>query len=118
MCGFMHETKKQKILIVDDEENNRNLLEALLRAKGYESRSASNGAEALEVASEYNPDLVLLDVMMPGINGFQVAEKLKSNPDTKSIPIIIMTALADRESRIRGLDAGAVESVITQRHLP
>ena len=101
--------KQRKILVVDDDERARRLLESLLQAEGFEALLAANGGEALKLAQQAQPDLILLDVMMPGMNGFEVAEKLKADAHTKSIPIIVVSALEDRDSRIRGLEAGAEE---------
>jgi CheY-like chemotaxis protein len=80
------------ILIIDDEPQNRRLLEALLQPEGYRTQSASNGDEAMALIAECAPDLVLLDIMMPGIDGFEVATRIKSNPATAAIPIIMVTA--------------------------
>jgi diguanylate cyclase (GGDEF)-like protein len=95
------------ILIVDDEIQNRKLLEALLRAEGYGTLTAANGEEALACAVQQAPDLILLDVMMPGIDGNQTSISLKANPFTANIPIIMVTALDDLTSRLTGLKAGA-----------
>jgi len=95
------------ILIVDDEVQNRRLLETLLRPEGYLTNTAANGADALASIAQEPPDLILLDVMMPGIDGYQLAGLLKAAPATSNIPIIMVTALVDRESRLAGLDAGA-----------
>ncbi|MEP7369806.1 MAG: response regulator, partial [Dermatophilaceae bacterium] len=95
------------ILIVDDEAQNRRLLEALLGPEGYRTRAAAGGKEALASIADDPPDLVLLDVMMPGIDGRQVARAIKADPATRNIPIIIVTAQADREARLAALDAGA-----------
>lgn len=97
------------ILIVDDEIQNRKLLEVLLRHEGYLTLSASSGEEALAVVSLCTPDLILLDIMMPGMDGYQVATRLKANPATLHIPIIMVTALIDRSARLAGLNAGAEE---------
>ncbi|MDB4887540.1 MAG: hypothetical protein JWN79_2978 [Gemmatimonadetes bacterium] len=97
------------ILVVDDERRNRQLLEVMLGGEGYEIALASSGAEALTMVTERPPNLILLDVMMPGMNGYEVAASLKVNPRTRHIPIIILTALDDRNSRIHGLGAGAEE---------
>jgi diguanylate cyclase (GGDEF)-like protein len=95
------------ILIVDDQPRNRDLLEALLKPEGYLTVTANNGEEALAMVAETPPDLILLDVMMPGINGYDVAAKLKANPDTRNLPIIMLSALGDRGSKLAGLNAGA-----------
>jgi DNA-binding response OmpR family regulator len=98
---------KAKILIVDDEEKNVKLMEAILRPRGYQIVKAFNGVEALEKVGDESPDLILLDVMMPVMNGFDVCEKLKDDVDTRLIPIVIMTALGEVDDRIRGIEAGA-----------
>ena len=95
------------ILIVDDEPANCRLLEALLRPEGYLTLSASNGAQALMMVARQAPDLILLDVMMPEMDGYQVAALLKADPVSSNIPIIMVTALSDRDTRIAGLKAGA-----------
>ena len=95
------------ILIVDDERRNRELLEIMLKPEGFLLLSAATGEEALAIISRQPPDLILLDVMMPGMDGYEVAGKIKSDPDTKSIPVIMLTALDDRNARMLGLTAGA-----------
>jgi putative two-component system response regulator len=101
---------KSRILIVDDDAHARRLLETLLQQNdGFETASAENGSQALELARSFRPHLILLDLMMPGVTGFEVAEQLKANPDTQSIPIIVVSALEDRDSRLKGLNAGAAE---------
>ena len=95
------------ILIVDDEIRNRKLLEALLRSEGYATMSAASGTDALAAIAQQAPDLVLLDVMMPDMDGFHVARTLKGDASTSHIPIIMLTASADRHSRLAGLESGA-----------
>lgn len=97
------------ILIVDDELKNRKLLTLLLESEGYTTECAESGEEALAMIARAPPDLMLLDVRMPGLDGYQVASSLKSRPATAHIPIIMVTARVDRESRVIGLDAGAEE---------
>jgi diguanylate cyclase (GGDEF)-like protein/PAS domain S-box-containing protein len=97
------------ILIVDDEERNRRLLDVLLRAEGYITQIAANAEDALACIARSAPDLILLDVMMPGMDGYQLATLLKADPATLSIPIIMLTAQVDRSVRISGLKAGAEE---------
>jgi len=99
------------ILIVDDEQIGRDLLEAMLVGQSYNLLFASNGPEALTKAEEAIPDLILLDVMMPGMNGFQVCRSLRANPLLVEVPIIMVTALDGRESRIKGIEAGADDFV-------
>jgi putative two-component system response regulator len=95
------------ILVADDQASNRELLEELLMAEGFKVASVSNGAAALERLSIVPIDLVLLDVMMPQLTGFQACEKIKANPDTYLIPVILITALSDKQDRIEGIRAGA-----------
>ncbi|MBP7282464.1 MAG: two-component system response regulator [Leptospiraceae bacterium] len=99
---------KQKpiILVVDDQPQNIDLLEAYLVTQDYEIRKADNGYKALEILSDSQIDLVLLDVMMPGMNGFEVAKKIRENSRTRLIPIILVTALTEKEHRILGIEAG------------
>lgn len=96
-----------RVLIVDDELHNRQLLEVMLAPEGLLLQTASSGEEALELVAHEPPDLILLDVMMPGLSGYQVAARIKGDLATKNIPIILVTALDDREARMLGLDAGA-----------
>lgn len=98
-----------RILVVDDIEANVRLLEANLTAEYYDVLTAANGPEALAMAAAQAPDIVLLDVMMPGLDGFQVCRRLKDDPATRHIPVVLVTALDGREDRIAGLEAGADE---------
>lgn len=95
------------ILIVDDEPAGRETLAALLRPQLYHLRLAASGQEALAYARAEPPDLVLLDVMMPGMDGFEVCRQLRADPHLAEVPILMVTALDDRESRLSGLEAGA-----------
>jgi cyclic di-GMP phosphodiesterase len=96
-----------RILIVDDDEKNRKLMSAILESRGYVSDTAKNGSEALEKATAYPPDLIFLDIMMPGMDGYEVCRKLKEAATTSHIPVVMVTALEDRVSRITGLESGA-----------
>jgi PAS domain S-box-containing protein len=102
-----------RILVVDDEIHNRKLLELLLGTDGYQTRSAANGEEALAAVAADAPDLILLDIMMPGMDGYQVAGILKAAAGTANIPIIMVTALIDAGARLAGLNAG-VEEFLTK----
>lgn len=102
----MEGEKKPKILVVDDEEMNINLLEAYLM-HDYDLIPAYTGTEALQIVKEQKPDLILLDVMMPDMNGYAVCNLLKSSPETQFIPIVMVTALSSKEDRIQGISAGA-----------
>ena len=99
--------EKSTILIVDDELISRYTVEALLAAEGYNLVFAKNGKEALEKAREFIPDLMLLDVMMPDMDGFEVCQHLRNDKRLAELPIVIVTALDDRDSRLRGLEVGA-----------
>jgi len=99
--------EKSTILIVDDELISRYTVEALLASEGYQLVFAENGKEALEKARELIPDLMLLDVMMPDMDGFEVCQHLRNDQRLAELPIVIVTALDDRESRLRGLEVGA-----------
>ncbi|MBS7703999.1 PleD family two-component system response regulator [Chelatococcus asaccharovorans] len=96
-----------RVLVVDDTPINVKLLEARLSAEYFDVISASNGREALEICEQNRCDIVLLDAMMPGMDGFEVCRKLKSQPSTVHIPIVMVTALDQPSDRLRGLDAGA-----------
>jgi CheY-like chemotaxis protein len=95
------------ILVVDDDTKNVKLLEALLQPRGYRVVTASNGAEALHHVRQELPDLVLLDVMMPLVDGFEVCKLLKDHPETRLLPVVMMTALDSVADRVRGIEAGA-----------
>ncbi len=99
--------KPATILVVDDIVSNRDTLRELLESDDYRLAEAEDGPSALELAAEIQPDLVLLDVMMPGMNGYEVCRRLRSNPRLAEIPVIMVTALDDQASRIAGIEAGA-----------
>jgi two-component system cell cycle response regulator len=96
-----------KILVVDDILPNVKLLEAKLKNEYYDVLCAYSGAEALEKIAQEKPDMVLLDVMMPEMDGFEVCRRIKANPDTQHIPVVMVTALTDTSDRVNGLEAGA-----------
>jgi adenylate cyclase len=95
------------VLVVDDEEQNRMLLRDWLDAHGYLTTEAENGEAALKSVAEAAPDVILLDVTMPGLDGFEVCRRLKADPKTALIPILMVTALSEREERLKGIEAGA-----------
>ena len=103
--------RKSIILIVDDSEFGRETLGSLLSTADYDLHYAGSGPQALGMAEKLIPDLVLLDVMMPGMNGFDVCRKLRSHAHLAEVPVILVTALDDRSSRLEGLDAGADDFV-------
>lgn len=96
-----------KILVVDDIAPNVKLLEAKLTREFFHVITAMSGPEALEKAKNEHPDVILLDIMMPGMDGFEVCERLKADPSTQNIPVVMVTALTDISDRVRGLEAGA-----------
>lgn len=98
---------KSKILVVDDNEQNVDLLEAYLVSSDYEVITAYNGDEALQKVAEHDIDLIILDIMMPGTNGYEVCRQLKGEEDTRLIPIIMLTALTELDDKIKGIDCGA-----------
>lgn len=99
--------EKATILVVDDVPMNIELMRLQLTRAGYDVLEAGDGMEALRMAVDHLPDLVLLDVMMPGMNGFEVCSRLKKDPRTQLIPIVLVTALHETEDRIKGIEAGA-----------
>ena len=99
--------RKPKILIVDDIPLNIELLNSYLKSSGYETYNANNGDDALKNVKVNKPDLILIDTKLPVINGFEVCRKIKSNPKSQFIPIIIVTSLQNIEDRINGIEAGA-----------
>lgn len=103
--------KKPLILVVDDQPININLLERKLQRESMDVMTASNGKECLEAIAKVTPDLILLDVMMPEMDGIETCERLKKNPETNSIPIIFITARSSKEGKLEGLNVGAVDYI-------
>ena len=103
--------EKPMILIVDDDSNNLTVLFDVLDTANYDVRIAKDGEKCLEIVRHENVDLVLLDVMMPGMNGFEVCSRLKSDKNTRDVPVIFMTALSETVNRIRGFELGAVDYI-------
>lgn len=100
-----------RILCVDDEPLNLSLLEAMLSPRGYDVVTAANGPDALEKIRLERVDICLLDIMMPGMDGFEVCRRIKSDEEKANMPVVMITALADRENRIRGTEAGAEDFI-------
>ena len=96
-----------KILIVDDDEQATTLLEKVLAIKGHQATSLNDSAETIQVATSTSPDLILLDLMMPEPNGFEVCKMLRADPNLSQIPIVIITAMDDNESKETAYAAGA-----------
>lgn len=101
-----------KILLVEDDSNLREIYGARLEAEGYEILAANDGEEALAVAVREKPDLIITDVMMPKISGFDMLDILRTTPETKDIKVIVMTALSQDEDRKRGTDLGADNYIV------
>ena len=103
----MEDAMTAKILVVDDDATNRELLQEFLVAEGLEVATASDGRSSLEAFARLEPDLVLLDVNMPFMDGFEVCRRLKSNPETRLTPVVLVTALSATDDRVRGIKVGA-----------
>jgi len=99
--------KKGKILIVDDAVDTVELLKKRLRFEGYDTAEAYDGEEGLKLVAEYNPDLIILDVLMPKLDGYEVCQRLKSDENTKYIPVLMLTAKSEVADKVKGLDIGA-----------
>ncbi|MBI3934604.1 MAG: response regulator [Acidobacteria bacterium] len=95
------------ILVVDDDASNRALMGEILQSQGFEVITATNGLEGLEKVHEHSPDVVLLDIMMPQMDGLETCRRIKANPETQLTPVVLVTALAATQDRLRGIDAGA-----------
>lgn len=100
-----------RILVVDDDPETRGMIEAFLRSEGHDPILAADGAIALGLLDEARPDLVLLDAVMPGLDGFETCRLLKSDPRASDVPVIFMTGLSDSDHVVRGLEAGGVDYV-------
>ena len=98
---------QRKILIVEDEESLLKLESILLTTRGYQVIGVSDGLTALRKIEQERPDLVLLDIMMPGIDGFEVCSRIKENPETRSIPVVMLTAKKSSADQAKGLEVGA-----------
>lgn len=109
MTNETAESARARILVVDDNPAGVDLMRAQLDGEGYTIDSAGDGEQALEKVSETTPDLVILDIMLPKMSGFEVCKRIKGNEATRSIPVIMVTALNDMESRAKGITAGADE---------
>jgi CheY-like chemotaxis protein len=101
-----------KVLLVEDDNNLREIFEMRLQAEGYQTVTAANGEEGLVVAMKEKPDLVIADVMMPKLSGFEMVETLKASPEMKDVKIIMMTALGEAEDRTRGENLGAMKYLV------
>jgi len=109
--GIVPPPPRQRVLIVDDDRVILRLLQVNFRLEGFDVETASRGDEALEKAGTYRPDAVVLDVMMPGIDGWEVCRRLKEDPDMKDVPVVFLSARAQDEDRERGYALGVVDYV-------
>src|ERR1700756_4316283 len=108
----------EKVLVVDDTPANLSVLTAALEPEGYEILAVPNGATALKVAARAQPGLILLDVLMPELDGFETCRHLKQNDATSDIPVIFITARGETESRVAAFRAGGVDYVVKPFHAP
>ncbi len=106
----------EKILIIDDDLDTLRLVGLMLQKQGYSIMAASSGAQGLEMAFESPPDLVLLDVMMPGMDGYEVARQLRANGLTVNIPILMFTAKSQLDDKVSGFEAGADDYLTKPTH--
>lgn len=102
---------KEKLLVINDDDDVRDVISLFLKSRSFEVIEASDGYQGIEKAALNTPDLILLDVMMPGIDGYQVCRELKKNPATKEIPVIFLSSLNDPKDKITGLESGGVDFV-------
>ena len=106
------ETRRSSILVVDDDPNSREIVQTFLESRGYDVQTAANGEAALAAVQRNSPELVLLDVMMPGMDGWEVARTLKDHSDYADIRIVMMTARSDFSDKQKGLQAGADDYLV------
>ncbi|MFH2058646.1 MAG: response regulator [Pseudomonadota bacterium] len=107
----LFQKKDQQILIVDDVPKNIQVIGTILRGKGFLCSIAQSGSQALEIVEQNPPDLILLDIMMDGMDGFETCSRLKKNSTTKDIPIIFLSGLSDTASKVEGFKIGAVDFI-------
>ena len=103
--------RKENLLIVDDTLANLQLLTTMLRDEGYEVRGAPNGEIALKTVGSFQPALVLLDINMPDIDGYEVCRRLKADPATAGIPVIFLSALSEEQDKVTGFDVGGIDYI-------
>ena len=108
--------RKYRILVVDDTPMNIDMLETILSDEGYEVHAATNGKESIALANTMNPDLILLDIVMPGMDGYEACRTIKSNPEIVDVPIIFLTSKSESEDVVKGFKAGAVDFVSKPFH--
>jgi putative two-component system response regulator len=107
MAEILAGKQRPRVLVVDDNRDNLSTMREMLQSRGYLASTVASAEEAERQIQRHPPDVILLDVMLPGKSGYQLCQELKSNPATRLIPVIMITGLTDRESRLRGINAGA-----------
>ena len=112
----MSQESHDRVLIADDNEANVDILETRLTSQGYQVITARDGAEGLAAARSHHPDLILLDIMMPDIDGYEVCQRIKQDPATQGAAIIFLSALSDTKDKVKGLDLGAVDYITKPFH--
>jgi twitching motility two-component system response regulator PilH len=100
------------VLIVDDSPTDVHVMQRALEQGGYRTASAADGSEAIRKARELHPDLILMDIVMPGLNGFQATRQLAADPETRTIPVIMVTSKSQESDRVWGLRQGAVDYLV------
>lgn len=108
---FDFECHEKTILIIDDDVNNLNVLQAYLETYGFEIMLAKTGEAGITIAQHTKPDLILLDIMMPGLTGFETCRKFKEETETKTIPVLFLSALSETEDKVEGFKAGGIDYV-------
>ena len=106
----------EKILIIDDDLDTLRLVGLMLQKQGFTTITASNGAEGVDLAQYQLPDLILLDVMMPGLDGYEVARRLRAKDETREIPILMFTAKSQLEDKVAGFEAGVDDYITKPTH--
>jgi DNA-binding response OmpR family regulator len=114
----MAEKKKIKVLIIDDDLTLREMYAERMMVEDYDVHIAKDGDEGIKMAKEVKPDVVLLDIMMPGTNGFGVLESLQKDPTTESIPILMLSALIQEENKAKSKDGGAIGYIVKSETTP
>lgn len=109
---------EKTVLLVDDDLTLREMYEERMKAEGFNILQATNGEEALKKAKEAKPDVILLDIMMPKVNGFDVLKELKANAELKNIPVIVLTALIQDVDRVQGKKLGAADYIVKSETMP
>ena len=104
--GAARPAERRRVLLVDDHEDSRRMLSLLLQFSGYEALEARDGIEGLRVAVEEKPDIAVIDIGLPGTNGYEVARRLRADPATRALPLIALTGYGQNEDRLRALEAG------------